>query len=166
MTDEKSIVKKPSKMERLLAKREQRVKMLGVTTENLNVTLECPICRTQRTMTLDKYFEETNYGSFSQTTMKCRLCKEAPEMMFYKADMRKIAAAGFNWQRKRKGISKEDMLKKLDAVDNCTDQMIEVAEGVVDTANLKSAEVKAAVKNIFGSTSGTQPKPALSDENK
>jgi hypothetical protein len=49
--------------------------------------------------------------------MKCKLCPDHPLLVFYKVNRAKIAAAGFNWERKRQGISEEEMLNKLDTYD-------------------------------------------------
>lgn len=37
--------------------------------------------------------------------------------MFYKVNMKQIAAAGFNWERKQQKISKEEMMAKLETYD-------------------------------------------------
>ena len=115
MTD-KSLIKKPSKKERLLAKRAAREQMLDVNMD-MKVTLECPKCKVQQIMTLDEYFQKINYGSAFRKILKCELCTDHPELRFYKVNMKQIAAAGFNWERKQQKISKEEMMAKLETYD-------------------------------------------------
>lgn len=110
---DKSLVKKPSKKDRLLAKRLQREEMLKVDL-SMSVTLECPECNIQQVMTLDDYFKKINYGSMHVKKLYCEMCPEKPELMFYKVNMKQIAAAGFNWERKRQGITEGEMLNKIE----------------------------------------------------
>lgn len=117
MKDEKSLIKKPSKKERLLAKRAQREQMLKVNM-SMNVTLECPKCNVQQIMTLEEYFRKINYGSPFQKVMRCESCEGRPSLQFYKVNKKQIAAAGFNWERQKRGISDEKMLDMLETVDN------------------------------------------------
>jgi hypothetical protein len=114
--DETAIVKKLPKKERLLAKRLARSEMLKVNTQ-MKVTLECPECHVQQIMTLNDYFHNINYGSVFPKRMKCAMCKDHPELMFYKVNMKQVAAAGLNWEREQQGISEEDMLGKLETYD-------------------------------------------------
>jgi hypothetical protein len=113
MVKETSIVKKPSKKDRLLAKRLQWEEMLKVDL-SMSVTLECPECNIQQVMTLDDYFKKINYGSVHQKKLKCKMCPKKPELLFYKVSHKQIAAAGFNWERKRQGITEGDMLNKIE----------------------------------------------------
>jgi hypothetical protein len=117
MTEETAIIKKPGKKERLLAKRAARSEMMQVSTTNTKVTLECPECHVQQLMTLSDYFNNINYGSMFTKRMKCAMCPDHPELMFYKANMKQIAAAGFNWERERHGIPEEEMIDKLETYD-------------------------------------------------
>jgi hypothetical protein len=113
----KSLVKKPSKKDRLLAKRAARAEMLKVDMD-IPVTLECPECKVQQVMTLDEYFDKIGGpDSPFKKLIKCGLCPGHPLLVFYKVNRAKIAAAGFNWERKRQGISEEEMLDKLDTYD-------------------------------------------------
>ena len=122
-----ALVKKPSKKERIALKRAQRDAMLDITPDNLPMTLECPKCNVQQTMTLEEYFEKINYGSFKQKVLRCETCEGRPSLMFYKVDKVKVAAAGFNWQRKKMGISKEDMGKRIEEIEDNKGQLDQLA---------------------------------------
>lgn len=117
-----SLVKKPSKKERIALKRAERDKMLDITTANLKMTLECPECHIQQTMTLEDYFEKINYGSFKQKVLRCETCESRPSLMFYKVNQLQVAAAGLNWQRKKMGIGKEDMHKRIEEIEDNQEQ--------------------------------------------
>ena len=119
----KSLVKKPSKKERLMMKRLERQEMLKVD-NSMKVTLECPDCNVQEIMTLDEYFKKINYGSPFPKKLRCEMCPDQPELMFYKVNMQKIKLAGFNWERKRQGISEEVMLDKLEGVDDLANLLV------------------------------------------
>ena len=121
------LVKKPSKKERIALKRAKRDAMLDIVPENLSMTLECPTCNIQQTMTLDKYFEKINYGNHHQKVLRCETCANHPSLMFYKVDKAKVAAAGFNWQRKKMGISKEDMGKRIEEIEDNKGQLDQLA---------------------------------------
>ena len=118
-----TLVKKPSKKERIALKRAQRDAMLDITPDNLPMTLECPKCNVQQTMTLEQYFEKINYGNHHQKVLRCETCANHPSLMFYKVDKAKVAAAGFNWQRKKMGIGKDDMNKRLEEIEDNKEQV-------------------------------------------
>jgi len=117
------LVKKPSKKERIALKRAQRDAMLDITPTTLPMTLECPKCNVQQTMTLEEYFERINYGSHHQKVLRCEICETHPSLMFYKVDHAQVAAAGFNWQRKKMGIGKDDMNKRLEEIEDNKEQV-------------------------------------------
>lgn len=119
---ETTVVKKPSKKERILAKREEREKMFTVHPKTLDMTLECPICRIQQTMTLDEYFTKINYGSLFPKKLHCEICPSRPELMFYKVNRQQIMQAGFNWQREKMGIGTVQMHERIEAVENISNQ--------------------------------------------
>lgn len=113
----KALVKKPSKKDRLLEKRLAREEMLTIDSR-MKVTLECPGCKIQQVMTLDEYF--TKIGGPDnpfKKLMRCEMCPDHPELVFYKVNKAKIMAAGFNWERKRQGITEQEMLGKMDTYD-------------------------------------------------
>lgn len=117
MSNKELAVKKPSKKERVLAKRAERLGMMKVGTDQ-KVTLECPLCHIQQQMTLEEYFKKINYGSaFSQKLLRCEICPESPELVFFKVNTTNIMLAGFNQERKRMGISEEQMANTLDAIE-------------------------------------------------
>jgi hypothetical protein len=118
--EETAIIKKPSKKERLLAKRAQREQVLDVGMD-LPVTLECPECHIQQVMTLEEYFGKINYGSPFRKVLRCETCENQPPLMFYKVKKAQIAAAGLNYERMKQGISKPEMLDKLEKIDQIRD---------------------------------------------
>lgn len=129
-----ALIKKPSKKERIALKRAQRDAMLDITPTNLPMTLECPKCNVQQTMTLEEYFEKINYGSHHQKVLRCETCKGRPSLMFYKVDKAKVAAAGFNWQRKKMGVSKDDMQNRIEEIEENKGQLDQLMgkKGLVD----------------------------------
>ena len=118
MTDKELTIKKPSKKERLLARRAEREKMVNVTTKDVQLTLDCPKCHERQYMTLAEYFEKAQYdGVKVNNSLYCETCIPAPKLVFYKAPMNQIRLAGLNWQREKMGISKAEMGEKIEAVE-------------------------------------------------
>lgn len=76
---------------------------------DMEVILECPECKIQQVMTLEEYFTKIDYDyrDSYRKLLKCEMCKNHPELMFFKVDKFKILLAGINWERKQLGISEE-----------------------------------------------------------
>ena len=116
MTEREIEVKKPSKKERALARRAEHERMTSITTKDVPLTLECPVCHQRQEITLEEYFQKAQYdGVKVNNSLYCETCVPAPKLVFYKANHRLIALAGLNWQRERMGISKTEMADRMDA---------------------------------------------------
>ncbi|MFA5136967.1 MAG: hypothetical protein WC489_06300 [Patescibacteria group bacterium] len=85
---------------------------LDISQERVEVCLKCKQCRFEQHMTLEEYFNRYK----KEGKLRCPICPRAPELHFYKTDMRRIRIAGFNTERERQGISKEEMVRLLKAI--------------------------------------------------
>lgn len=119
MSDEKALIERNPLLPEVPEEEIGEISVFGVSTEDLDikaetekVCLKCKKCGVEQHMTLQEYLDRQK----KEGIMRCSICPDRPELFFYKTDMRRIKAAGFNQQREGMGISKSEMKRRMYAI--------------------------------------------------